>query len=130
MPSIQCRKCFAVIKSTHRHDFVWCDCKSVAIDGGKDYTRIIGSPDDVIVRQENKMKYTKTKNIWAPDVDFHALQTGQWVSAGEPLPDRSNCGRFYGVKPGGTVVVVWTGNAKRRGWKEDHQSIHHYAKGK
>lgn len=47
------------------------------------------------------MKYTKTKNIWTPGVDFHALQTGQWVSAGEPLPDRSNCGRFYGVKPGG-----------------------------
>ena len=47
-PMIQCRKCRSVIRSMHRHDLVWCSCKSVAIDGGNDYTRILGESADVI----------------------------------------------------------------------------------
>lgn len=39
---IQCNKCLDIIESVHRHDFKWCKCKSVAVDGGKDYGRRIG----------------------------------------------------------------------------------------
>lgn len=44
---IQCKKCLSVIVSRHVHDFQWCDCGSVAIDGGHEYRRIIGYLTDV-----------------------------------------------------------------------------------
>jgi hypothetical protein len=43
---IICRKCGDVIWSRHRHDFRWCSCKTVAIDGGRDYTKIVGEQED------------------------------------------------------------------------------------
>lgn len=44
---IQCKKCLSVIVSRHVHDFRSCDCGSVSIDGGKDYTRIVGDMTNV-----------------------------------------------------------------------------------
>lgn len=35
----RCLKCGDVITSSHRHDFVWCNCKSLAVDGGSAYTK-------------------------------------------------------------------------------------------
>lgn len=35
----RCRKCGDVIESKHRHDFVYCKCGAIAVDGGKDYLR-------------------------------------------------------------------------------------------
>ena len=37
---ITCPKCKEMIYSRARHDFRWCSCKSVAIDGGFDYMKI------------------------------------------------------------------------------------------
>jgi hypothetical protein len=28
-----------------RHDFVWCPCKAVAVDGGQDYQRLVFTDD-------------------------------------------------------------------------------------
>lgn len=42
---IFCTKCKVKIESKHRHDFVWCNCKSIAIDGGLDYCKLTGSPE-------------------------------------------------------------------------------------
>lgn len=39
---IQCVLCLDVIESKHRHDFNWCKCGTVAVDGGKDYQRRVG----------------------------------------------------------------------------------------
>ncbi len=36
---IKCKKCGDIIESVHVHDFVFCSCKSVAVDGGKDYLK-------------------------------------------------------------------------------------------
>ena len=44
---IRCRKCGDVIESTHRHDFVRCSCGAVSVDGGNDYWRVVGEPEDV-----------------------------------------------------------------------------------
>lgn len=33
-----------VIESETRHDFKWCKCKSVAVDGGHDYLKRVGVP--------------------------------------------------------------------------------------
>ena len=35
----RCKKCGEVIESKHRHDFVWCKCGTIAVDGGLDYIR-------------------------------------------------------------------------------------------
>ena len=44
--SVQCNKCKDIIESKSRHDFVMCSCESTAIDGGKDYLRRLGNPED------------------------------------------------------------------------------------
>ena len=40
--AIRCKLCGEVIESTYRHDFKFCSCKSVAVDGGHDYLRRVG----------------------------------------------------------------------------------------
>lgn len=42
-PRIRCTSCKDIIRSSHRHDFVWCKCGAIAVDGGSDYTRITGN---------------------------------------------------------------------------------------
>ncbi|WP_232696130.1 DUF7695 domain-containing protein [Brevibacillus daliensis] len=37
--AIRCLHCNDVIESKHRHDFVWCSCGKVAVDGGLAYMR-------------------------------------------------------------------------------------------
>lgn len=39
---IRCNKCGDEIESTHRHDFKFCKCGAVAVDGGLDYLRRCG----------------------------------------------------------------------------------------
>ena len=45
---IRCNKCGDVIESVHRHDFKFCKCGAVAVDGGKDYLKrsFRDTPDD------------------------------------------------------------------------------------
>ena len=42
---IKCNKCGDVIESKHRHDFKFCKCGAVAVDGGHDYLRRCGDLD-------------------------------------------------------------------------------------
>jgi len=39
---IRCNKSGDEIESTHRHDFKFCKCGAVAVDGGLDYLRRCG----------------------------------------------------------------------------------------
>jgi len=43
---IKCNKCGEIIESTHRHDFKFCKCGAVAVDGGNDYLRRSGNLED------------------------------------------------------------------------------------
>lgn len=43
---IRCKKCGDVIESTYRHDFKFCKCGAVAVDGGMDYLRRCGNRED------------------------------------------------------------------------------------
>ena len=42
----RCKKCGDIIESKYRHDFVTCTCGAVSVDGGKDYFRRVGYPED------------------------------------------------------------------------------------
>ena len=42
----RCKKCGDVIESEYRHDFVTCTCGAISVDGGDDYSRRVGNPED------------------------------------------------------------------------------------
>ncbi len=46
--SIRCRRCGQEIESRHRHDFRFCECGAVAVDGGREYRRRLGDLGDWI----------------------------------------------------------------------------------
>lgn len=41
--AVGCKVCETVIYSTHNHDFHSCSCGATSVDGGRTYTRILGS---------------------------------------------------------------------------------------
>lgn len=43
---IKCQKCGEVIESFSVHDFKFCKCGAVAIDGGHDYLKRCGNRED------------------------------------------------------------------------------------
>jgi len=51
-PKIRCASCNDVIESTHRHDFVKCECGKIGIDGGEDYCKTIGEHQNIIFEQQ------------------------------------------------------------------------------
>lgn len=42
----RCRNCGDVIESVHRHDFKYCSCGAIAVDGGTDYLRRLAASWD------------------------------------------------------------------------------------
>lgn len=44
--AIKCLKCGDIIYSRATHDFHWCTCNSVAVDGGFEYFKIAGNQED------------------------------------------------------------------------------------
>jgi len=67
------------------------------------------------------MRFTPAVNIHALDDEARRrLQPGQWVYA----TDLDARGRFWGVKPSGTVVVSWHQNARNSGNVRDYWQAH------
>jgi len=64
--AIQCKKCLDTIESKSIHDFKWCSCRAVGIDGGISIgNSIIGNLSDI----ENRSMYcaiVEKKKIWLP----------------------------------------------------------------
>jgi hypothetical protein len=44
---IRCKKCGDTPFSRTVHDFSYCKCGAVAVDGGQEYLRRVGNPDDM-----------------------------------------------------------------------------------
>lgn len=40
--AVYCQKCNQLIVSENRHDFKFCQCKNIAVDGGQEYLRRAG----------------------------------------------------------------------------------------
>jgi len=67
----KCLNCGEVLISTHRHDFVGCSCGKLAVDGGLDYLRRVGTDyeeqsiyntDSIEIIRENISRGTYGKN--------------------------------------------------------------------
>jgi hypothetical protein len=63
MSKLKCRKCEDVIESKHRHDFVWCKCKSIFVDGGNDYLRCGGDMKNIIFVEEKDGEQIERKLV-------------------------------------------------------------------
>lgn len=50
--AIQCRKCGDVIESKFIHDFKYCSCGSMGVDGGLEYARMQGDLENIIELHE------------------------------------------------------------------------------
>ena len=51
---IKCTKCGDVIESYSVHDFKFCSCGAVAVDGGHDYLRRVGNLEDWVDMSETE----------------------------------------------------------------------------
>jgi len=63
----ECAKCGDIIWSAHRHDFKSCKCEAISVDGGMDYIRRVGNPEDIIEKSLSMDKEDLTKCIEAVD---------------------------------------------------------------
>lgn len=43
---IKCNHCGDIVESYSVHDFKFCSCEKVAVDGGKEYLRRLGYKED------------------------------------------------------------------------------------
>jgi len=78
--AIYCKKCKTTIESTHRHDFKYCPCKAVGVDGGIALgNRVIGNLCDMETRGKYLAVIHKTK-LWLP------LAIVQHYFTTEPIP--------------------------------------------
>ena len=68
--AIQCKKCLETIESKHGHDFKYCSCRAVGIDGGISAgNRILGNLSDI----EDRSMYCaiiQNKKIWLPESEL------------------------------------------------------------
>ena len=68
--AIQCKKCLETIESKDDHDFKYCSCRAVGIDGGiSDGNRILGNLSDI----DNRSMYCaiiQNKKIWLPESEL------------------------------------------------------------
>jgi len=61
-------KCFDIIESHHRHDFVSCKCGTIFLDGGMDYIRYGGGTGDMTLNDINLLtEYKQGSQKWVND---------------------------------------------------------------
>jgi len=63
----RCRKCGDVIESTHVHDFKYCSCGSIFVDGGQEYIRRGGNFEDIESLDEYSdipVKVENPRRVW------------------------------------------------------------------
>jgi hypothetical protein len=51
VPGLRCFSCGDVIFSRARHDYRSCSCGKIAIDGGFDYVKVSGDPENFVFVQ-------------------------------------------------------------------------------
>lgn len=47
--TVYCKSCKNIIQSTHRHDCKSCPCGATFVDGGRDYMRVGGDIDNIVI---------------------------------------------------------------------------------
>ena len=70
---VECLKCGDKPFSTNRHDFKYCKCGNIAVDGGMDYLRRVGKLDeykDISIEIPDEHIYKLSEVVkWANDTN-------------------------------------------------------------
>ena len=81
--AIQCKMCGEVLESKYTHDFVPCKCwreskgqKGCACDGGFDYLRWLGNPDEFTSLAETRLFTDEERDEYNREVDELAERYG------------------------------------------------------
>jgi len=75
--AIKCKKCGDTVFSRARHDFHWCSCESIFIDGGFDYMRFGGEPENIEqVDIEIDATMGELYNDWNKNIDKFGIVKG------------------------------------------------------
>jgi hypothetical protein len=98
--AIYCKKCKETIESKHVHDFKYCSCKAVGIDGGISAgNRILGHLSDM---EDRSMYYVvvEKKKVWLPQTVIEerflriqhqnilpTAETSALIPTREPVPE-------------------------------------------
>lgn len=80
--AIKCKLCGDKIYSRANHDFHWCSCGSVAIDGGFEYVKICGDEKNYKVMKIN-VDATKQELYvdWNHGIDKFGIIKGKGLKA-------------------------------------------------
>ena len=63
-PKVRCKVCDDVIQSMFRHDFKWCKGHHIFVDGGADYLRMGGAPENAeVLDAQGKPKVAKKVEV-------------------------------------------------------------------
>ena len=62
--AIKCKHCKDTIFSRCRHDFRWCSCEKVAIDGGFDYIKVTGDGEDYEMVNNFEIEYVSKEELY------------------------------------------------------------------
>ena len=81
--AIQCKVCGEILESKYTHDFVPCKCwrdsngqKGCVCDGGLDYLRWLGNPDEYISLAETRMFTDEERDEYNRAVDIINAEYG------------------------------------------------------
>ena len=86
--AIRCAKCGDILYSRARHDFHWCSCETVSIDGGFEYIKINGDLKNFLNTFSIKTDSTKIDlyNDWNNEVDnFGKISIEDQISSNQLL---------------------------------------------
>lgn len=78
--AIRCLSCGTIIYSRTRHDYHCCECGKCGIDGGFDYIKIIGNPEDWESKRVsilNELPDEEVKKILYDDWNWHKDRYGR-----------------------------------------------------
>jgi len=108
----RCRQCGDEIESLFRHDFKWCSCGDIFVDGGFDYLRRGGNPEDCEdlseINEDVEITQEYIPNRAAIREDLPPLPTFREMAseAAEAVVARGEQPVFLGKMVSDTEVVV------------------------
>lgn len=76
--AVICKKCKDMVYSRARHDYRSCSCGAVAIDGGRDYVKLVGEEKDIAQVNTFDLKVSEKElyDDWNLGKDKYGLEKG------------------------------------------------------